>query len=102
VAPQFVVHVGKTQEAAVSCVKRSQMHTHLVSLSKSTLKDHAKIPMQEINLIGSIDRVVERTGRLKEAGVKHFPGLYFIGNDAQVLRNQMQVFAEEVTPRNAS
>jgi probable F420-dependent oxidoreductase len=99
VAPQFVVHLGKTNEAAVARFKQSQMHKHLVSLGKSTLKDQAKIPMEDINLIGSVDQVVERATRLKEAGVTHFLGLYFAANDVQELLDQMQLFAEEVTPR---
>jgi probable F420-dependent oxidoreductase len=99
VAPQFVVHLGKTNEAAVSRFKQSQMHKHLVSLGKSTLKDQAKIPMEEINLIGSVDQVVERAVRLKEAGVTHFLGLYFAANDVQELLDQMQMFAEQVMPR---
>jgi probable F420-dependent oxidoreductase len=99
VAPQFVVHLGKTNEAAVNRFKQSQMHKHLVSLGKSTLKDQATIPMEEINLIGSVDQIVERATRLKEAGVTHFLGLYFAANDVQELLDQMQLFAEEVIPR---
>ena len=38
VCPQFVVHVGKTHQAAVESFRKSQMNKHLVSLSKSTLK----------------------------------------------------------------
>ena len=39
VAPQFVVHLGKTHEAARERYRKSQMNKHLVSLSKSTLKE---------------------------------------------------------------
>ena len=38
VCPQFVVHVGKTRQAAVESFRKSQMNKHLVSLAKSTLK----------------------------------------------------------------
>jgi probable F420-dependent oxidoreductase len=99
VAPQFVVHMGKTNEAAVSRFKQSQMYKHLISLGKSTLKDQARIPMEDINLIGGVDQVVERAVRLKEAGVTHFLGLYFAANDVQELLDQMQMFAEVVVPR---
>jgi probable F420-dependent oxidoreductase len=99
VAPQFVVHLGKTNEAAVARFKQSQMHKHLVSLGKSTLKNQAKLAMEDINLIGGVDQVIERATRLKDAGVTHFLGLYFAANDVQELLDQMQLFAEEVTPK---
>ena len=38
VCPQFVVHVGKTHQAAIESFRKSQMNKHLVSLQKSTLK----------------------------------------------------------------
>jgi probable F420-dependent oxidoreductase len=98
VAPQFVVHLGKTNEAAVARFKQSQMHKHLVSLGKSTLKNQKTLAMEDINLIGGVEQVVERASRLKEAGVTHFLGLYFAANDVQELLDQMQLFAEEVTP----
>jgi alkanesulfonate monooxygenase SsuD/methylene tetrahydromethanopterin reductase-like flavin-dependent oxidoreductase (luciferase family) len=99
VAPQFVVHMGQTNEAAVARFKQSQMHKHLVSLGKSTLKNQAKLAMEDINLIGGVDQVIERATRLKEAGVTHFLGLYFAASDVQELLDQMQFFAEEVTPK---
>ncbi|MBV8848544.1 MAG: TIGR03619 family F420-dependent LLM class oxidoreductase [Methylobacteriaceae bacterium] len=99
VAPQFVVHVGKTKEAAITRYKQSQMCKHLQSLGKSTLKDQARIPMEDINLIGDVDTIVARAQKLKEAGVTHFLGLYFAANDVPELLDQMQIFAEEVVPR---
>jgi probable F420-dependent oxidoreductase len=99
VAPQFVVHVGRTKEAAVGRYRQSQMCKHLQSLAKSTLKDQARIPMEDINLIGDVDTIVARAQTLKEAGVTHFLGLYFAANDVSELLDQMQVFAEEVIPR---
>jgi hypothetical protein len=75
------------------------MYKHLISLGKSTLRDQARIPMEDINLIGGVDQVVERAARLKEAGVTHFLGLYFAANDVLELLDQMQMFAEQVVPR---
>jgi hypothetical protein len=43
--------------------------------------------------------VIEKAQRLKEAGVTHFLGLYFAANDVQELLDQMQLFAQEVTPK---
>jgi probable F420-dependent oxidoreductase len=99
IAPQYIVHIGKTREAAVARFHQSQMYQHLVSLSKSTLKDQMKLKMEDINLVGSVDDVVEKALMLREAGVTHLLGLYFAANDVQELLDQMQVFAEGVMPK---
>jgi probable F420-dependent oxidoreductase len=99
VAPQFVVHMAKTDEAARASYTKSQMHKHLLSLSNSTLKGQASVKMEDINLIGSPATVIERAEALKAAGVTHFLGLYFAANSVQELLDQMQIFAEEVMPK---
>jgi probable F420-dependent oxidoreductase len=99
VAPQYVVHIGRSQEAAVARFRQSQMYKHLMSLSQSTLKQQAGRPMEDINLVGGIDAVVAKAQAFKEAGVTHFLGLYFAANGLQELLDQMQMFAEEVTPK---
>jgi len=99
VAPQYIVYAGKNHEAAVARYKQSQMHKHLLSLSKSTLKGQANLAMEDINLIGNPDSIVEKAHKLKDAGVTHLLGLYFAANDIQELLDQMQFFAEEITPR---
>jgi alkanesulfonate monooxygenase SsuD/methylene tetrahydromethanopterin reductase-like flavin-dependent oxidoreductase (luciferase family) len=99
IAPQYVVHVGKTDEAAIARFRQSQMYKHLVSLGKSTLKAQKSLSMEDINLVGSPATVIEKAEKLKGAGVTHFLGLYFAANDLQELLDQMQVFAEEVMPR---
>lgn len=99
VAPQYIVHVGKTREAALERFNKTQMCAHLTSLRKSTLKDQGALQHEDINLIGTVDDVVERANLLREAGVTHLLGLYFAANDVGELLDQMQVFAEEVMPR---
>ena len=42
VCPQFVVHLGRTHEAAVEGFRKSQMNKHMISLGKSTLKGHTR------------------------------------------------------------
>ncbi len=98
VAPQYVVHLGASQEAAVARFKQSQMYKHLMSLRKSTLKEHSGLPMEDINLVGNADAVIAKAEALKEAGVTHFLGLYFAANGLQELLDQMQAFAEDVMP----
>ncbi|HTW51478.1 MAG TPA: TIGR03619 family F420-dependent LLM class oxidoreductase [Stellaceae bacterium] len=98
VAPQFVVHVGRTQEAAIARFHQTQMYKHLMSLRQSTLKQQTA-PMEDLNLIGGVDVVVEKALRLREAGVTHLLGLYFAVDTVAELMDQMQLFAEEVMPK---
>ncbi|MEC7489147.1 MAG: TIGR03619 family F420-dependent LLM class oxidoreductase [Pseudomonadota bacterium] len=98
VAPQYIVHIGKTRDAALKSFNKTQMCAHLTSLRKSTLKDQGKLSHEDINLIGTVEDVIERANLLKEAGVTHLLGLYFAANDLSELLDQMQMFAEEVVP----
>jgi alkanesulfonate monooxygenase SsuD/methylene tetrahydromethanopterin reductase-like flavin-dependent oxidoreductase (luciferase family) len=98
VAPQFVVHLGKTREAARARYAESQMCKHIISLGKSTLKEQ-KASAEDINLIGSPEEVIEKAMAFRKAGVTHFLGLYFAANTADELVDQMQMFAEEVMPK---
>ncbi len=99
VAPQYIVHIGETHEAAVARFGESQMCKHLTSLRKSTLKEQGALKHEDINLIGTVPEVVEKALAFKEAGVTHLLGLYFAANTVPELLDQMQVFAEEVIPR---
>jgi len=99
VAPQYIVHIGKTREAALERFGETQMCAHLTSLRKSTLKDQGALGHEDINLIGTVEDVVERANLFREAGVTHLCGLYFAANSETELLDQMQVFAEEVVPR---
>jgi probable F420-dependent oxidoreductase len=97
VAPQLVVHLGKTREAARERYRQSQMHKHLTSLQKSTLKEQ-KASSEDINLIGSPAEAIEKAMAFRKAGVTHFCGLFFAANSVEELLDQMQMFAEEVMP----
>jgi probable F420-dependent oxidoreductase len=99
VAPQFVVHIGKTHEAAIESFRKSQMNKHLVSLLKSTLKGQGALTHEEINLIGTPAELVDKANAFRDAGVTHFLGLYFAANTVTELIDQMQIFAEEVAPK---
>lgn len=99
VCPQFIVHVGKTRQAAVERFRQSQMNKHLISLSKSTLKDQGTATHEDINLIGTPAELVDKANAFREAGVTHLLGLYFAANTVSELLDQMQVFAEEVMPK---
>jgi probable F420-dependent oxidoreductase len=99
IAPQLIVHVGKNRDAAIARYRQSQMHKHLMSLAKSTMKGQQGVKLEDANLIGDVDTIVERVAGLKDAGVTHLLGLYFAANDVQELLDQMQLFAEEITPK---
>jgi probable F420-dependent oxidoreductase len=98
VAPQFVVHVGRNHEDAVSRFHHTQMYKHLMSLRQSTLKQQ-KGAMEDLNLIGGVGEVIDKASRLREAGVTHLLGLYFAVDSVAELLDQMQLFAEEVMPK---
>jgi alkanesulfonate monooxygenase SsuD/methylene tetrahydromethanopterin reductase-like flavin-dependent oxidoreductase (luciferase family) len=98
VAPQFVVHLGRTREAALQRFRQSQMNAHLTSLRKSTLKEQGSLTHEDINLIGTPEEVTARALALRDAGVTHLLGLYFAANTVDELCDQMQFFAEEVMP----
>lgn len=99
VAPQYCAFLGRTQEQAVARYKQSQMYKHFESLKKSTLKGQSATNSEDINLVGSIESVVERANALREVGVTHFLGLYFAVDSVPELLDQMQMFAEEVRPK---
>jgi probable F420-dependent oxidoreductase len=99
VCPQFIVHIGKTRTAAIERFRQTQMHRHLISLQKSTLKGQGSATHEDINLIGTAAEVVDKAIAFREAGVTHLLGLYFAVNSVEELLDQMQMFAEQVTPK---
>jgi len=98
VAIQYITCIGKTREEAVRVFRNSQMYHHIMSLRKSTLKDHDLSLPEDWNLIGTAPQVVEQAGELEEMGAKHLCGLYFVGNTVDEVLGQMEMFAEEVMP----
>jgi alkanesulfonate monooxygenase SsuD/methylene tetrahydromethanopterin reductase-like flavin-dependent oxidoreductase (luciferase family) len=99
VAPQLITYIGKTHDQAVERFRRSQIYQHLVSLRASTLKDQAGIAFEAANLIGTVDELVEKIQALGEAGVTHLCGTYFTADTLPELKEQMQIFAEDIMPR---
>ncbi len=99
IAPQLVVCVGKTAEAAEQHFKKSQVYEHLLSLQQSTLKGFDIDSYVSMNLIGSIDHVGELIERYREAGASHLSGLLFVSNSVDEYVDQMRMFAESVMPR---
>lgn len=101
VAPQFVACIDDSHEEAMARFRESQMYNHMVSLSSTTLKDQvgAGLRLEEINLIGTADEIIEKAESLRQVGVTHLCGLLFPANSVEELMNQMERFAEEVVPQ---
>jgi len=101
IAPQFVATIASSHDAAIRLFRESQMYKHLVSLSKTTLKDQVKVGarFEEVNLIGTAVDIVEKIEKLREAGASHISGILFSANSVIDMKDQMQRFAEEVIPK---
>ena len=98
IAPQLVVCVGLTAEAAEKHFKGSQVYEHLLSLQQSTLKGFDIDSYVSMNLIGSVDQVGELIERYRDAGASHLSGLLFVSNSVDDYIDQMALFAESVMP----
>ncbi len=99
IAPQLVACIGRTTEEAEAAFRASQVYEHLVSLQASTLKGFDVSSYVSMNLIGTVDEVVERVERYQEAGAGHLSGLLFVGDTLAALREQIGLFATDVMPR---
>ena len=98
VAPQFICTIARTEEEAVRRFRASRLYVHLRSLSESTLRDVGVEGLEERNLIGSPDHIVDRIGELVEAGVTTLAATSFVSDTPDQMREDMQLFAEEVIP----
>jgi len=99
IAPQFIAQVGKTEEEATKTFRESWLYHHLLSLKDSTLKDQDLSKVEEYNLVGTADIILEKIARFRDAGVTHFCALAFSTNTVEEKLEQMQWFAEAVVAR---
>jgi alkanesulfonate monooxygenase SsuD/methylene tetrahydromethanopterin reductase-like flavin-dependent oxidoreductase (luciferase family) len=74
------------------------MYQHLRSLTASTLRDQNLARLEEYNLVGSPDELIERIELLREAGVSMLAAMNFVGNRVEEWLDDMQHFAEAVLP----
>jgi probable F420-dependent oxidoreductase len=102
VAPQLVLCVDRDPERAMERFTASQAYEHLVSLRKSTLKGIELDSYTSQNLIGTPEQIVERIGRLAEAGATQLAGMIVVANTTEEMREQMKLFAAEVMPAFAA
>lgn len=98
VAPQLMCAVARTHEQALEKFRRSWMYRHLVELSQSTLRQQDTRRLEEFNLVGSPEVLLEKLHRLRQAGVTMLAATNFVGATVQEWLDDMQLFAEEVMP----
>jgi probable F420-dependent oxidoreductase len=98
IAPQLACGIGRSHEDGVAQFKRSRMYTHMHTLSASTLRDQNLARLEDINLVGSPDEIVEKIARLEQAGVTMLASMSFTSNSYQEMLDDMQLFAEQVLP----
>jgi probable F420-dependent oxidoreductase len=99
VALQTGVSVAPTNAEARERFEQSQLHAHMVSLKKSTLKNQQQGDVADRNLIGTPDEVARQIEAYLEAGVNTFAGLLFAANSVADTLEQMTFFRDEVISR---
>jgi alkanesulfonate monooxygenase SsuD/methylene tetrahydromethanopterin reductase-like flavin-dependent oxidoreductase (luciferase family) len=101
IAPQFACSIGRTHDEAVRRFEGSQLYKHLVSLSKSTLRDQQAGGFEQRNLIGSPAEICERIRRYQQAGVTTCSGILFVANTVPEMQEAIELFGREVIPQFA-
>jgi probable F420-dependent oxidoreductase len=96
VALQVMVVMGKDETDARRRFERTQMYKHLVSLQSSTLRRQDPTRLQEYNLVGTRQQIVDKIGRLRDAGVTHFASINFLSETPDEMIEAMHQFADEV------
>jgi probable F420-dependent oxidoreductase len=95
VAPQFSLHIGKTQEQAVATYMKSGLVAHRVSLAHT-----GRDPAYQVsgNLVGSPQHIIGQILELKAMGVDHCSAMAVAVNSQSEYIEQLHWFAEEIMP----
>ncbi|MBL7258778.1 TIGR03619 family F420-dependent LLM class oxidoreductase [Paractinoplanes lichenicola] len=99
VALQVCVSVAPTREQAWRRFESSQLFHHLVSLSKTTLKDQGVDDLISRNLIGTPDDIKEQISQYEGAGVTTMAALLFAADSVGETLDMMARFGSEVIAR---
>jgi probable F420-dependent oxidoreductase len=94
-AVQFTVFLGRTSEEAAARYRATGMVQHRQSLAH-TGRDPSLAEAN--NLIGSAQRLQEKIGVLRDAGVDHLCALQFPHESVNEMLEQMEWFARDVMP----
>jgi len=98
IAPQTVLCIDSSDDAAADRFRRSQVYEHLMSLRGATLKDVDVAAFMSQNLIGTPDEIIRRIGRMADAGATHLAGMIVVANTEDEMLEQIRFFAREVLP----
>lgn len=95
IAPQFSLHIGKTQEEAERTYMKSGLVAHRVSLAHT-----GRDPAYQVtgNLVGSPPTIIEKIEQLKAMGVDHCSAMAVAVNSQSEFIEQLHWFAEEIMP----
>jgi probable F420-dependent oxidoreductase len=99
VAVQVCVSVAPTREQAWRRFESSQLFHHLVSLSKTTLKDQGVGDLISRNLIGTPQDIAEQVDQYRDAGVNTMAALLFAADSVDETIDMMAQFSDEVIAR---
>ncbi|MDY7090104.1 MAG: TIGR03619 family F420-dependent LLM class oxidoreductase [Actinomycetota bacterium] len=99
VALQVCVSVAPTREQAWRRFESSQLFHHLVSLSKTTLKDQGVDDLISRNLIGTPQDIAEQISQYEAAGVNTMAALLFAADSVDETIDMMARFGQEVIAR---
>lgn len=95
VAPQFSVAPGKDTASALANFEKSQLATHMRSLSKTTLKGQQDDWVNR-NIVGNHEQMLEQVRAYAAAGVTTMSALLFACNTVEETLDHMADFAENV------
>jgi alkanesulfonate monooxygenase SsuD/methylene tetrahydromethanopterin reductase-like flavin-dependent oxidoreductase (luciferase family) len=97
-ALQSVVCIGNTEEQARETFFNSSFDLFRKSLQSTMTKGVDVDAYLAMNLVGSIDQIVEKVGAYQSAGLSHLTALLFVGNTVEDMREQMRMMARHVLP----
>lgn len=97
-ALQSVVCIGDTEEQARDKFFNSSFDLFRKSLQSTMTKGVDVDAYLAMNLVGSIDQVIEKVDAYQSAGLDHLTALLFVGNTIDEMREQMRILARHVMP----
>jgi probable F420-dependent oxidoreductase len=97
-ALQSVICIGNTEEEARDKFFNSSFELFRKSLSSTMTRGVDIDEYLEMNLVGSIDQVIEKVDAYRSAGLDHLTALLFVANTVDELRDQMRTLARHVLP----
>jgi probable F420-dependent oxidoreductase len=98
IAPQYVCSIAPSHDEAVRQFRASRFYIHLKTLSESTLRGQDMDRLEQNNLVGTPAELQERIGSLKDYGATSLGATVFAADTPERMRDDMQLFAEEVIP----